>query len=79
MTCAEAFCSTAKCSKFEMVLDPDSFDLVQRNFVTCPVVKLRSSWALMCCNGLSVLDGSTILKIGCDSGRSKGMTADFVR
>ena len=73
VTCAGAYCSTAKCSKFEMVLDPDSFDLVQSNFVTGPVVKLRSSWALMCCNGLSVLDGSTAIDRRSDSKQSNGL------
>ena len=60
-------------------LDSYSLYLIQRDFVTCPVVKFCCPRRLMGRDSLCVLDRSTIFEIRSDTGRTKGMAADFVR
>ena len=59
-------------------LDPYPLNLVQSDFVASSIIELGRPWALMRRNRLRILDGTTVFKESSNTGRTKGMAADFV-
>src|SRR5665213_395282 len=58
--------------------EPDPLHLVLRQPLLRAIVKLGRAWAFVCGHLLRVLKRSAVREVGCDPGRSKRVTADFL-
>ncbi len=56
--------------------DHDPLDLIEGNLIGGTIVKLGRSWGFMGGDGLGVFDGTSVVEIGGDAGRSKGVATD---
>jgi hypothetical protein len=57
----------------------DALDLVERNFIFGPIVKLRGTRRLMCRDLLSVFERAAVLEIGGNPGSAKRSSSSAIQ